>query len=471
MPLAQVAIHTARGRAEAVASWHPSVWSLYWVCCCKLQHVRKVCCHETRLIWGNAGPNKEHPPMSPGGSCIPQRKDGKGWAAPLATDTWLAANALAATNEGGPGPWDVQRPPSREDWCQLPPAVAPGHSMWKGHCLRANPVTWMRPTGCYHQCGGLRQHHTKRLIGWGQGKSKEMKIWSVPCHWSPTPGTPGWGRAIPSWCWGGRQAAGPPISTPQVQSPLPCTNCTGYCGMPDMSLVEGTCEHPQLWWLPGICLKVCASFEVPKAHNWAKGGHWSPPPASPSVHWEVSFYATLRCKVWQSGLLIHQSTPYPHLHEGASVLGYECPTTDSQSTSLSGRKCGGQWSCWSQLRRWRFSQLLCHPIGQRWACWGQQSLPCKTPIAVTATAEAARPTKGGPCWQPIAKANPLPPRRHTCLLLHPRKWCHCSLTTSPHALHQGFVEIAWALWGSNQWRAVQHWSSASHPKTPQNHTK
>ena len=50
---------------------------LYRVCCCESQCVQVVCCHKTRLIWGNDGPSEEHPLMSPGSSCNPWRKDGK----------------------------------------------------------------------------------------------------------------------------------------------------------------------------------------------------------------------------------------------------------------------------------------------------------------------------------------------------------------------------------------------------------
>ena len=39
------------------------------------------------------------------------KKRWKGWAAPLATGTQLAADTPAATDEGGPSPWDIQKAP------------------------------------------------------------------------------------------------------------------------------------------------------------------------------------------------------------------------------------------------------------------------------------------------------------------------------------------------------------------------
>ena len=68
-----------------------------------------------------------------------------------------------------------------------------------------------------------------------------------------------------------------------------------------------------------------------------------------TIYWEVPFYATLRCEVWQSGLLTCPITPYPHLCEGATVLGWEGPTANSQSTSLSGG---------SVIELWQAMELL-----------------------------------------------------------------------------------------------------------------
>ena len=101
-----------------------------------------------------------------------------------------------------------------------------------------------------------------------------------------------------------------------------------------------TCHVETLTWWRDLLNKVHASFEVPKAHNQAKGVDNYYTPTGPSIHWEISLYATLRCMFWQSGLLASPVTPDPHLHEGTSVLGRGGPTASSWLTSLSGRKCG-----------------------------------------------------------------------------------------------------------------------------------
>ena len=77
----------------------------------------------------------------------------------------------------------------------------------------------------------------------------------------------------------------------------------------------------------------------------------------------------------------------------------------------------------------------------------------------------------GPCWQPMAKTSPLPPRRQMQLLLHPRRPCCCSLTTRPHALWLGLQKLHDPCGERNQWRMVQQRSLASCPKKPWIHTR
>ena len=156
MPPAQVAICTARGAMEAVASWCPSAWSPYWVCCCKLQHIQDVCCHKMRLIWENDGHGEGCPPMGPGSSHNPWRKDGKN--EPLHQQVMLQQPPMQEVQvlmmlSRSPGEFPLwgtwnqtwRSPggclPRRRDRCQLPPVVAPGDSTLKGHCLKVDPVT------------------------------------------------------------------------------------------------------------------------------------------------------------------------------------------------------------------------------------------------------------------------------------------------------------------------------------------
>ena len=183
------------------------------------------------------------------------------------------------------------------------------------------------------------------LTAQGQGKQRWGRSGVFPAAEAPPPGTPGWGGVIPAGAEVGDSLPPMPTSMPKDLEPSP------LCQSAWIQWHTWHVEMPT-WWrehlkIPGhndcqeFACKVCASFEVPKVCNWAKGWIMITPSASTSVNREVSFYAVLRCKVWQSGLLTLPITPDPHLHEGTSVLGGEGPTTSSWSTSLSGRKCGG----------------------------------------------------------------------------------------------------------------------------------
>ena len=152
--------------------------------------------------------------------------------------------------------------------------------------------------------------------------------------------------------------------SPPWQTPRQKADCPPLMSMPEdpepsplcqSQWIEWSSRHVLMppWWggelmkIPGhkdyqeFTQKVHASFEVPKAHDWAESGQWSQLPANTPFNWKVPFPAPERHQVQHPGLLTHPITPYPCLCKGITTLGWEGPTTNPWPTSLSGGKCDG----------------------------------------------------------------------------------------------------------------------------------
>ena len=282
----------------------------------------------------------------------------RGWVTPPAvnippaTGAPLANDALPAA--GGPNPWDGRKkvpkwfhaegklrphqkvprwtPTEREQWLLMSLSTK-GHPRWphQGGATKNEPshsapqgraIRWpspkeehphqrrvwnatlrqMWPTGCPHQCGGMRRYHTKRLIGWDQGRrlgpSQLRGIWilSVPCQWSPTSRN-SWVRRSPPWQVLRQEMtfhphqhqpqphhhhhmktrALPPVTPEWIEWHA------RYVQMPsrweELTSIPGHADHKE------FAQRVYASFEVPKACNWAKKveNYHPQAPAHPSI--------------------------------------------------------------------------------------------------------------------------------------------------------------------------------------------
>ena len=201
-------------------------------------------------------------------------------------------------------------------WCQSrwsPPVT------WQNERAPHYGVNWLRPGGGKGEedleCPLPLESHLQELLG-GVSDPQLALRWKMAWH-----------------------------QCPKTWSPLPCASQLGYSGVPAM----WRCQPGGGNFWRFLTMMTVSSLPVrcmPHMRCWRhvirqRGWIMITPSTGPSIHWKISLYATLRCKVWQSGLLTHPITPDSCLHEGASVLGREGPTTDSWLTSPSGGKCGG----------------------------------------------------------------------------------------------------------------------------------
>ena len=214
------------------------------------------------------------------------------------------------------------------------------------------------------------------------------------------------------------------------------------------------------WWkelvkIPGhnyyqeFAWKVHASFEVPKTHNEAKGVDNDHIPCQ-DTHPLGSIFLC-HPQMWGSAV---RTTDLPNhticcLCKCASVLGWEGPTTNSWSTSLSGKKYGGTLvgnGATALIYREGFSLPLCHPIGWRWAHPCQWGPPHETPLQSQLQPKLLGPPKGVPVGSPW--------QRLTYYHQEDRHTCYSTLEDDAAAVwpqapmpSARFAEIAWALRG------------------------
>ena len=351
----------------------------------------------------------------------------------------------------------------------------PGMWCWSGWHLPVAPINvadWGGATGrsWLVQVKGRGWDHPSQ----GRGRSGEFSATGT----SPQT-TPGWGGVIPSWHWGGRWPAAPTninawrsraLSSVSVgRDRVACQTC------PDVTLVEGTCEDPWPWWPPGVCQGCMPPSRCLRHGTGWRGGQWSHPTSAP-IYWKVLFYATLRCKVQLSGLPTHPITPYPHLCEGNSVLGWEGPTTDSWLTLLSGRKCDGT------LVGNGATGLIYRSRGFHGHCAIQLD------GGDLAQVDGSHPTRPPFKSQLQPQLKLLGPPRGSLSVVHGEGWPTTTQKTDaltapspevmplqfdhkPHGLCLGLWRMHEPCRGKNQWTAVQHWSSASCLKKSWTHMK
>ena len=322
-------------------------------------------------------PLQGRPSNGPCSSCNPGGMDGGGWVTPPAVDILPAAGTQAAADKGGPDLLGQQEDPQATP-CQGETGAILGSSQANSH--QEGMVCQLPPTNVADWGNTTRDGQLVKTKRGGSNHPGQRRCRS----WvSPTTGAPphqllgeeepslvgaDMGDCLPPhWCQHNPHQCchvkiwSLPFCIPQDWIEW----CTRYVQMPswweELTKIPDHTDHQEFG------LKVCASFEVPKASNQAKKvDNYDTQLLTHSSIWKHHFLLPRDMRFSTQDICLaqlHHTIAYARLY--STGLRRCIPKSLPNHVFWWGvyRICGRQWSHLSHSKRQRSSWPQCHPIG------------------------------------------------------------------------------------------------------------